>query len=81
MVASEQPNVVKCGSSTILVKGLDTKRHNKSFLEMYFSNKKKCGGGDITEVVVKDEEAYITYAESEGIATIIWVFGSHKNGA
>ena len=48
---------------------------------MYFSNKKKCGGGDITEVVVKDEEAYITYAESEGIATTIRVFGSHKNEA
>ena len=68
MVTREHPNVVKCCSRTILIEGLDTERHNKSILELYFSNHKKCGGGDITEVVMKDEEAYIMYAESEGIA-------------
>ena len=70
VVTKEQPNV-KCCSGTILVKGLDTKRHNKSFLETYFSNWKTCRGGDITEVIIKDEEAYITYVKPEGIGIMI----------
>ena len=73
MVTREQPNGVKCGSSTILVKGLNTEHHNKSFLEMYFSNQKKCRGGKIKEVIVKGEEAYITYTESEGTTVMVVV--------
>ena len=55
---------------TVLVKGLNAQYHNKSVLELYFSNEAKCGGGDIVEILVKDEEAYITYAEPEGIIRI-----------
>ena len=54
-------------SDTILVQVLNPKCHNKSMLDLYFSNQAKCGGGKIAEVVVKDNEAYITYAESGGI--------------
>ena len=39
-------------------------------LELYFSNEAKCGGGNIAEILVKNDEAYITYAEPEGIIMI-----------
>ena len=54
-------------SNTILVKELNPPYHDQSVLELYFSNHKKCGGGDIAKILVKDNEAYITYAESGGI--------------
>ena len=53
-------------ANTLLVKGLNTQCHNKLTLELYFSNPAKCGGGKITEIVLKDKEAYITYAEPGG---------------
>ena len=55
--------------NTVLVKGLNAQCNSKSLLELYFSNEAKCGGGTITEIIVKDDEAYITYAEPEGIIT------------
>lgn len=53
--------------NTVLVKGLNAQYHNKPVLELYFSNEAKCRGGTITEIIVTDDKAYITYAEPEGI--------------
>ena len=54
-------------ANTLLVKGLNTQCHNKSTLDLYFSNPAKCGGGKIAEIILKDKEAYITYAEPGGM--------------
>ena len=53
--------------NTVLVKGLNAQYHNIPVLELYFSSEAKCGGGSIAEIIIKDDEAYITYAEPEGI--------------
>ena len=62
----EQLNYVT-SASTVLVKGLNAQYHNEPVLELYFSNEAKCGGGNIAEILVKNDEAYITYAEPKGI--------------
>ena len=61
--------------NTVLVKGLNAQYHSKPMLELYFTNEAKCGGGTITEIIVKDDEAYITYAEPKGsiMAAVILV--------
>ena len=63
----QQPSTMTSTSNTILVQALNPECNNKSMLDLYFSNQAKCGGGEIAEVIVKDNEAYITYAESGGI--------------
>jgi len=50
---------------TVLVKGLST-THNESVLKLYFTNKKKSGGGDVTHITVKGEIAYVSFADPEG---------------
>ena len=54
------PQVI--GTSTILVIGLKD-CHTESALRLFFSNKRKCGGGDVTNVVIKKEIAYVTFAD------------------
>ena len=51
-------------TDTILVKGLKG-CHNESALRLFFTNKKKCGGGDVTKVDVKKEIAYVTFADEK----------------
>ena len=63
----QQPDTITSTNNTLLVKGLNPECHNQSMLDLYFSNQGKCRGGDIAEIIVKDNEAYITYAESGGI--------------
>ena len=58
-------------ANTLLVRGLDPQYHGKETLDLYFSNQTRCGGGDITEIIVKDTEAYITYAEPGGTAVAV----------
>ena len=65
----EQLNYV-APACTVLVKGLNAQYHNELVLELYFSNEAKCGGGNIAAILIKDDEAYITYAEPEGIIMI-----------
>lgn len=57
------PQVI--ATCTILVKGLKD-CHNESALRLFFTNKKKCAGGDITNVVIKKEIAYVTFADQKG---------------
>ena len=63
----EQLNTIT-SANTLLVKGVNVQYHNKSMLELYFSNHAICRGGEIAdlEVIVKDKEAYITYVEPGG---------------
>jgi len=51
---------------TVLVKGLSP-THNEPVLKLYFTNKKKSGGGDVTSIAIKDTHAYITFVDPEGI--------------
>ena len=61
----ECPQIVT-SANALLVKGLNA-MHNKETLDLYFSNQTKCGGSDITEIIIQDTEAYITYVDPGGI--------------
>ena len=50
---------------TVLVKELSP-THDESVLKLYFTNKKKSDGGDVTNIAIKDTHAYITFADPEG---------------
>ena len=50
---------------TVLVKGLSP-THDESVLKLYFTNKKKSGGGDVTSIAVKGKVAYISFVDSNG---------------
>ena len=70
LVTSEPPTGEELhtvtSANTLLIKGLNTQYHNKSTIELYFSNLAKCGGGNIAEIIMRDNEAYITYDEPGG---------------
>ena len=52
-------------TDTILVKGLK-ECHTESALKLFFTNKKKCGGGDITKISINKESAYVSFADPKG---------------
>ena len=52
-------------STTVEVRGL-SKKTSQELMEMYFENSRRSGGGDVEEVMIKDEVAYITFKEAEG---------------
>ena len=52
-------------TDTIVVKGLKD-CHNEVTLKLFFSNKKKCGGGDVNKIVFKKESAYVTFVDPTG---------------
>ena len=69
----DHPNTVTPTNNTLLVTGHNL---NQDKLDLYFSNEAKCGGGNIADITVKDNKAYITYANSGGnycnvIATLL----------
>ena len=57
--------IVTASKDTILVKGLSAS-HKQSVLRLYFTNKKKCGGGDVTSIVLTGTQAYISFVDSNG---------------
>ena len=67
------PQVTTTDCDTILVKGL-TDCHTESALKFFFTNKKKCGGGEVTKIVVKKDNAYITFADPKGTIFIYSLF-------
>ena len=56
-------------SNTILVKGLKD-CHTELVLKLFFTNKKKCGGGDVTKILLKKDNAYVTFADSKGMQSV-----------
>ena len=64
-------------TSIIQVKGLEG-CHNESALRMFFSNKKKCGGGDVTNVVIKKGITYVTFADQKGSLLNIIKHSNHS---
>ena len=52
-------------TDTILVKGLK-ECHTESTLKFFFTNKKKCGGGDVTKISINKESAYVSFADPKG---------------
>jgi len=52
-------------SNVMLVTELSTS-HSQSVLKNYFNNKRKCGGGDITSVMLKGTQAYVSFVDSNG---------------
>ena len=66
---STEPQV-NAVTDTILVNGL-MEGHTESALKLYFTSKKKCGGGDVTKVVIKEESAYVSFADPKGSQLVI----------
>ena len=52
-------------ADTILVKGLKD-CHTESTLKLFFKNKKKCGGGDVTKIIMKQGSAYVSFTDPKG---------------
>ena len=64
-------------ANTLLVKGLNPQYRSKPMLELYFSNAAKCRGGEIAEIIiVRDDEAHITFVEPEGITVACYLYFS-----
>ena len=74
----EQLHPVTSADNTLLVKGLNSQYHAEIALDLYFSNQAKSGGGDIVEIMLKDTEAYITYAKPGGTAVAVGFLFSSK---
>jgi len=52
---------------TIVVRG-DVKGVGEEALELFFTNPKKCGGGEIVNIKIEgDTEAFITFQDSAGM--------------
>ncbi|KAL3865277.1 hypothetical protein ACJMK2_006890, partial [Sinanodonta woodiana] len=51
-------------SNTVEVRGF-SKKTSQELMEMYFENSLRSGGGDVEEVMISDEIAYITFKEAE----------------
>ncbi|XP_065920901.1 uncharacterized protein [Dysidea avara] len=54
----------------VLVRGLSAS-HSQSVLKLYFTNKRKCGGGDVTNVILNGTQAYISFADSNGLDNVM----------
>ena len=54
---------------TILVKG-EVVSVGQGALKLHFTNKKKCGGGEIANMLLKDDQATITFCDSTGMNNI-----------
>jgi len=52
----------------IIVKG-EVEDVGQEALELYFTNKKRCGGGEIVSILLKNKQATITYWDSSGMST------------
>jgi len=50
---------------TILVTG-NLEGITEGALKLYFTNKKKCGGGDIINVLIQQNKALITFSDLQG---------------
>ena len=66
-------------SDTILVKGLK-ECHTESALKLFFTNKKKHGGGDITKIIINKESAYVSFVDPKGsyVASMLSITGVYK---
>ncbi|KAL3865238.1 hypothetical protein ACJMK2_006853 [Sinanodonta woodiana] len=51
-------------SNTVEVRGF-SKKTSQELMEMYFENSRRSGGGNLEEVKIRDEVAYITFKEAE----------------
>ena len=51
---------------TILVKG-EIMSVGQQALTLHFTNKKKCGGGEIANMLLKDDQATITFCDPSGM--------------
>ncbi|KAL3865242.1 hypothetical protein ACJMK2_006857 [Sinanodonta woodiana] len=51
-------------SNTVEVKGF-SKNTSQELMEIYFENSRRSGGGDVEEVTIRDEVAYVTFMEAE----------------
>jgi len=67
VTTSEHPplDVMDTVLDTVLVKGLST-THDESVLKLYFTNKKKSGGGDVKNVAIQEMDAYVSFVDPNG---------------
>ena len=52
-------------TDSILVKG-EVKIIGQEALTLHFTNKKKCGGGEIDKILLEDDQATITFYDPSG---------------
>ena len=52
-------------TDSILVKG-EVKSIGQDALTLHFTNKKKCGGGEIGNILLEDDQATITFCDPSG---------------
>ena len=60
-VTELQPPLIS-DSGTIVVRGFQQPVH-KDWLDLYFTNEAKSGGGPIDEIVIIEEEAFIVFTD------------------
>ena len=58
-------SLIPQATDTILVKGLK-ECHTESTLKFFFTNRKKCGGGDVTKIIINKESGYVSFADPKG---------------
>ena len=51
---------------TVLVNG-EVESVGQEALELYFTNKKRCGGGEILSIVLKNNQATIVFCDPSGM--------------
>ena len=66
-------------SDTILVRGLKD-CHTESTLNLYFTNEKKCGGGDVTKIIINKDSAYVSFVDPKGsyVASMLNIAGMYR---
>ena len=62
---------------TVVVRGFQQLIH-KDMMDLYFTNPAKSGGGDITDIVMREKEVFIVFTDQTGM---IFVFVCDKLGA
>ena len=62
---TEAPTLI----NTILVKG-EVKSVGQEALTLYFTNKKKIGGGKIDTILLRDDQATITFHDPSGMYNV-----------
>ena len=59
-----------------------TESASEDFLELYFENEKKSGGGDLKDIQLDETEgeAYVTFETEEGMLTVLfsWLYSENS---
>jgi len=66
---------------TIVVRGFQHPIHQE-MVDLYFTNASKSGGGEITDIVMREKEVYIVFTDQAGIPmSFVFVLRLYRIGA